>query len=166
MSLKQTLLRRASLADASALTRIYNEYTQDSNNYTWTERSTEQTSYWLMDIMQQGFPVYVAVVDGEIAGYGALTPFHVLEGYSKSASGVLYVSKLFQRSGCGRLLGQKLIDEGRAMQLKTILAGMNSLNKASIGFHKQMGFTEAGVFKSIGHCNGVFYDDICMQFIY
>ena len=158
-------IRPAVSADAPAMAQIYNRELQSDapTNYATEPQTGESRRNWLEGLQERGYPVWVAEQDGQVVGFGALTPFHPLPGYRFTVTGSLYVDAPLRRTGIGKALGQALIKAGRSLGYHTIIAGINSENRASIALHEGFGFEQVGYFRGIGFKDGRRYDDVCLQ---
>jgi phosphinothricin acetyltransferase len=56
-----------------------------------------------------------------------------------------------------------LLHEAAERKISSILAGISSLNSASVAFHKKRGFQECGRFQKIGRKWGQDFDVVWMQ---
>ncbi len=159
-------IRPAELSDAKRIAEIYNESLKRgmANNEVHPQTS-EQRESWLASLIAKDFPVFVAEENNEVCGFCALTPFHPLQSYRFTVTGSIYVAQSHLRRRIGHTLALRVIDEARHKNFHTIIAGIHSLNEASIAFHKALGFRQAGLFKEIGCKDGKWYDDVCMQLI-
>ena len=161
-----TIIREARLEDATAIAVIYNAAMGDgAANYETRLHDGDERRAWLARLVEQGYPVMVGTVAESVVGFGALTPFHIVSGYRFTVSGSLYVAKDYRAQGVGRLLGGALLEAARSRAYHTIVAGINSANSASIRLLETFGFTQVGYFKEIGHRDGRWYDDVCLQLI-
>lgn len=159
-------IRSATKLDATEISNIYNfEVNHSLNNYAEQIEKVEDRQEWIESLQKRDYPVLVAEKSGLVIGMGALTPFHPLSGYRFTATGSLYVAHDHRRSGAGQALGRHLIEAARKKGIHTIIAGINAQNEASIEFHRSFGFEKVGHFKQIGHKNGAWHDDVCMQLI-
>lgn len=162
-------LREAAETDIGAITSIYNEaVSEGQSNYAATaEREDERRGWWL-EQQRAGLPVLVAALGGapdSVVGFGALTPFHRLEGYRFTVTGQLYVASRARQRGVGRRLAARLIEMARHKGLKTIIAGIHAHNRPCIDLHLSLGFKHVGYFEQIGFKNGRWHDDVCLQLI-
>lgn len=105
---------------------------------------------WFTDKQQNNFPVIVAVVNGQVAGYGSYAWLKPKEGYKYCAEHSVYVSDEFQGQGIGRSLLTALISEAKLRNIHTMIGVIDADNTASIQLHEQLGFTEAGYLTQAG----------------
>ncbi|RYG06048.1 MAG: N-acetyltransferase family protein, partial [Chitinophagaceae bacterium] len=67
--------------------------------------------------------------------------------------------------GFGKQLLDPLIQSARALNMHTIIAGIEASNKESIGLHEKFGFREVANFKEVGFKFGRWLDLIFLQLI-
>ena len=161
------IVRPAVIGDAAAIAEIYNiEVEGAETNYASQRETVESRAGWISGLKEKGFPVLVAEdVEGQVVGFGALTPFHPLAGYRFTVTGSLYVHANCRGKGVGKILAESLLKAAKKRDVHSIIAGINSNNEASIQLHRSMGFQQVGHFKEIGFKNGKWHDDLCFQLI-
>jgi len=159
-------IRGAESKDVFRLVAIYNhEVSQSQSNYESRLQTFEERSLWLDNLLVRGYPVRVAELDGEVIGFGALTPFHPLTGYRHTVTGLLYVDHQHRRTGVGSSLVEALIVEAKRRQFHSIIAGVNSANEPCLSLMARFGFERVGYFREIGRKGDKWFDDICLQLI-
>lgn len=87
---------------------------------------------------------YVAVEEGKLVGWIAVSPTSSRPAYSGSVEVSIYVDDSCQRNGVGYELMMHLIDAARVNGIWSLYAAIFSVNSASIEFHKKCGFREIG----------------------
>jgi len=105
----------------------------------------------------------VALQDGEVVGWAALSPVSsrcVYEGVTENS---VYVADSAQGRGVGRALLEELIARSERDGIWTIQAGVFPENEASIELHKRCGFRVVGVHERIGKHHGVWRDVVRME---
>ncbi len=80
--------------------------------------------------------LYLAYVEGEVAGCVALRPFDNMNGEVKR----LYVRKQYRKCGVGRYLMNVIIDDARQIGYDTLLLDTLSSMKAAIRLYENLGF--------------------------
>ncbi len=84
----------------------------------------------------------LALVDGALAGCGALRALADVDYANACEMKRLYVRPAFRRFGLGRLLAQALIDEARRAGYSTMLLDTLDDMESARGLYATLGFTE------------------------
>jgi len=103
-------------------------------------------------------PWLVAELDGTLAGYAYASAHRERASYRWAADVAVYVASASHRRGVGRELYRSLLSLLARQGLRTACAGITLPNSASVGLHESLGFTQAGVFRSIGYKLGSWRD--------
>ena len=83
---------------------------------------------------------YIAIIDGHVAGWAALTPVSGRCVYAGVTEVSVYIHEYYRGKGLGRALLQKLIDESETNNIWTSQSGIFPENTASIALHEKLGF--------------------------
>jgi L-amino acid N-acyltransferase len=157
------LLRPATLQDVPGMTEIYNEAILSTTAHYYAEpKSLDERIRWFHDHGDR-HPIYVAEKDGHILGWASLTRWSVYPAFEDSAESSFYIHREHRGKGLGKALLKKVIQEGEAKGLHTIVARILDGNPASIRIHEQLGFTHTGVIREIGKKFGRYIDLVLMQ---
>lgn len=113
---------------------------------------------WFEDKIKKDIPVWVAEVDGQIAGFASYGPFRAWQAYKYTIEHSVYVHPNFRRRGIAKILLQKLIDDVQQKSIHAIIAGIDADNAGSISLHRQFGFEETAHFKQVGYKFGKWLD--------
>ena len=100
---------------------------------------------------------------GEIVGWAALSPWRDRSAYRFSVENSVYVRHDLHGRGIGSGLVADLIERGRAAGLRTIVAGIDAEQPASIALHERFGFETTGHMKQVGYKFGRWLDVVFMQ---
>lgn len=152
-----TVVRDAVEADLPAVVDIYNGYLA-TTTAAWSEipQTIEERVAWYRDRIGAGFPVLVAVDDGdpdEVVGftsYGTFRGAGMWPGYRHTAELTVFVTEDRCAGGVGRLLLEALVERARAGGIHVLVAGIDADNIGSIRFHERMGFTEVARMPEVG----------------
>lgn len=106
---------------------------------------------------------FVAVDDGAILGWVALSPVSGRCVYAGVAEVSVYVGEKARGKGVGDLLLKKAIEESEKHNFWTLQSGIFPENTASIKLHERNGFRTIGYREKIGQMNGVWRDTILME---
>ena len=105
----------------------------------------------------------VAELDGEVAGWAALSPASERCCYKGVAESSVYVAAEARGRGAGRELLEELIRRSEAAGIWTLQAGIFPENKASLRLHLVCGFRLVGVRERLGELNGVWRDVLLLE---
>lgn len=159
-------LRPAELKDVKEITEIYNEAILNSTATFDTEPKTvEEQTVWFQS-HDEKHPVIVAELRGEVIGWASLSPWSDRPAYSITSEISIYVKAGFRNEGYGKKLMDKIIYDGEAAGLHSIIARIGGENEISIRLHEAYGFKHIGVMKEVGEKFGMILDVHMMQKIY
>ena len=156
-------IRLATASDLTAINDIYNHYVHESTS-TYQERPEpiESRHQWFAR-HGNAHPVTVAEVDGRVVGWGALSPFHARSAYRFTVENSVYVAADHHRQGIGDALLADLIVRARAIGHRTIIAGIDGDQMASVAIHAKHGFVRAGELREVGFKFGRWLNVVYMQ---
>ena len=158
-------IRLARSGDLAAINDIYNYFVLHSTcTYQEEPESTESRRAWF-DRHGLKHPVTVAELDGRVVGWGALSPFHARSAYRYTVENSVYVDHQHHRSGFGDGILADLIVRARALGHRTIIAGIDASQDASIAIHGKHGFTKVGNLAQVGYKFDQWLDVVYMQLI-
>jgi L-amino acid N-acyltransferase YncA/protein-tyrosine-phosphatase len=100
----------------------------------------------------------VAIRDGDVVGWSALSPVSDRCVYEGVAEGSVYVAEAGRGQGVGRALLEELVRRSEAAGVWTIQAGIFPENAASIRLHESVGFRVVGIRERLGKQHGVWRD--------
>jgi len=159
----QVEVRLARAGDAEATMAIYNaEVTGSTVTFDLVPRSLEEQRSWLAG-HAGAHPAIVAVVDGEVVGFGSLSPYRSRPAYSTSVEDSVYVRADRRGLGCGRVLLEELVALATAHGFHTVIARIVGGHEASIAMHRACDFNLVGVEREIGRKLGRWLDVVVMQ---
>jgi len=142
--------RVATPADAAAINAIYNHYVRTSTaTFQLDEETTEERAEELRT-RPPNQPMTVLESDGQIVGWGALSPFRSRCAYRDTIELTIYVHPDYHRRGLGRVLLQDLIDRAESLGYHSLLAVSCDESIGSIGLFCSLGFEEAGRLREVG----------------
>lgn len=152
--------------DIPEILEIYNDIILKTTAiYQYEPHTLEMRKEWFRIKQQQGFPVFVAEENKRIIGFSTIGPFRNWQAYKYSVENSVYVSSEQRGKGVGKLLLAPLIDAAIAMEMHTIVAGIDATNEVSIRLHKSFGFEEVAKFKQVGYKFGKWLDLTFLQLI-
>ncbi len=159
-------IRAYKTEDTQAILEILNYNILHSTSlYDYDIRSYEQQKAILEDKLNKGFPVIVAELNGDVAGFGMYSEFRFREAYKFTVEHSVYVNENFQGKGIGKLILQELIDLARKQNIHTMIAVIDSENEKSVEFHEKFGFETVGIFKECGFKFDRWLNTVFMQLL-
>jgi L-amino acid N-acyltransferase YncA len=151
-------LRFASLRDAAAIAAIYAPIVEQ------TAISFETVAPDAAEIGRRiantpaDKPYLVAEIDGRVAGYAYASGVRGRAAYRFGAEVTVYVAEDARRHGVGRRLYGALFALLRRQGYRRAFAGIALPNDGSVGLHRALGFTAAGVWHAAGLKFGAWHD--------
>ena len=144
-------IRDATEADMGAVADIYNHAVAHTTAI-WNEKEVDVANRiaWLADRRRVGYPVLVAIEDGEIIGYASFGDWRAFDGYRHTVEHSVYVRPDQHGKGIGKALMLALIDRARQIGKHVMVAGIEARNIGSIALHEKLGFTNAGTLAEVG----------------
>lgn len=158
-------IREAAIQDAPRIADIYNDAVLNSTaSFDLEPKSVEEREQWL-EARSASHPVLVAEHDGEIIGWGALSPYSDRAAYAATAEVSVYIDRAFRRRGVGQALTEALIERARSAELHVLLARICSENSASIEMVRKLGFSDAGTMHEVGRKFGRWLDVVTWEYV-
>ncbi|AWI26554.1 GNAT family N-acetyltransferase [Flavobacterium pallidum] len=159
-------IRNAATEDIPAILEIVNHSILFSTAiYDYEARTLQQQQDWFAEKKADGYPVIVAEIDGEIAGFGTYGSFRVKVAYQHTIEHSVYVSEEFKGRGVGKLLLAELIQLAKLGNYHVMIGCIDAENADSIGFHEKFGFEITGTLSEVGFKFGRWLDLVLMQLI-
>jgi L-amino acid N-acyltransferase YncA len=106
---------------------------------------------------------WVAVADGDVLGWAALTRVSARECYAGVVENSVYVAAAARGRGVGRALLARQVEEADAAGLWTLQAGIFPENETSIAMHLAAGFRRVGHRERIGRLAGRWRDTVLLE---
>lgn len=157
-------VRLAEERDGEAIRAIYNlEVTTSTVTFDLRPRTAADQAGWLA--ARSGAHVALVALgdDGEVAGFGSLSPWRDRPAYRTSVEDSVYVRRDRQGLGVGRLLLSSLLDAGTASGFHAVFARIVGGHEASIALHRSLGFDLVGTEREVGRKFGRWLDVVLMQ---
>lgn len=146
------MIRRAEEKDVKEMLDILNYYIVNSTAiYMYEAQSYEERLAWYRMKMEKGEPIFVYELEGKVVGYSTYGTFRPYPAYQYTVEQSVYVHRDYHGKGIGSELMQTIIEEAIKRGKKTIIAGINTTNEASIKAHTKMGFTYSGTIRNAGY---------------
>jgi L-amino acid N-acyltransferase YncA len=106
---------------------------------------------------------FVALADGRIVGWAALSPTSTRACYRGVAEHSVYVTEPARGRGVGRALMDALVASADAGGIWTIQTSVFPENEASVALHERVGFRVVGRRERIAELNGVWRDTLLLE---
>ena len=159
-------IRKAVLQDVEGILEIVNHSILNSTAiYDYDARNLEQQKAWFLDKENSDYPVIVAEIDNEIAGFGTYGQFRIKVAYQFTVEHSVYVSDKFKGRGVGKLLLSELIALAKNNGFHTMIGCIDAENFGSIAFHEKFGFNNNGTLHEVGYKFGRWLNLVMMQLI-
>ena len=156
-------IRKAALADLTAITEIYNEAILTTTATFDTEPKTlEERTQWF-SAHDERHPILVAVLDGRVVGWAAINAWSDRHAYDDTAETSFYVKSEFRRRGIGRQLKEATITEARRLKYHTLLDRVAEGSDESLHLNESVGFVRVGTMKEVGRKFGRLLDVHLLQ---
>jgi len=105
----------------------------------------------------------VAMENGEVLGWAALTPVSGRCVYAGVGEVSVYVAAAARGKGAGKKLLEALVVSSEQNGFWTLQAGIFPENTASVKIHEACGFRVIGARERIGQMNGVWRDTLLLE---
>ena len=159
-------IRPATRADLPAINDIYNHYVVHSTcTYQETPEPIEGREAWF-DRHGAAHPITIAEMDGAIVGWASLSPYHARSAYRFTVENSVYVDHRHQRRGIGDALLADLVHRARSLGHRTIIAGIDASQTASVAIHAKHGFEKVGHLRQVGFKFERWLDVVYMQLMF
>ena len=163
MNPSRCFIRAATAADLEAINQIYNHYVLHSTcTYQEVPETAEGRRLWFSS-HDAAHPVTVAEVEGYVAGWASLSPFHPRSAFRFTAEDSVYVDPNYQRQGIGSTLLKDLLSRAAKVNCRAVVAAIDSAQAGSIAVHARCGFEKAGQLRRVGYKFGQWLDVVYMQ---
>jgi L-amino acid N-acyltransferase YncA len=137
--MRSVIIRPATMADAPAITAIYNHSVLHSTaTYQEVPETEGDRCAWLAS-HGPAHPVLVAERGGHVAGWASLSPFHPRSAFRHTVESSVYIAESFHRQGLARALMHDLIGRARTVGHHVILAVISADQQPSIALHESLG---------------------------
>ena len=158
-------IRPAIAADLAFVTDIYAEAVSfGTATFELVPPDLAEMTRRFQALVDGGFPYFVAVLEGRVAGYAYAGPYRPRPAYRFTVENSVYLQPAIHGRGIGQQLLQRLIAECAARGFRQMIAVIgDSANAASIGVHSRCGFRMIGTHPNVGLKFGRWLDTVMMQ---
>jgi L-amino acid N-acyltransferase len=159
-------LARPTDHDAEATREIYNlEVTTSTVTFDLVPRSLDDQRRWIGARSGAHAVVVAEDADGEIVGFGSLSPWRDRPAYSTSVEDSVYVRRDYQGRGVGKTLLSELVRIGRAHGFHAVFARIVGGHESSVALHRSLGFEVVGTEREVGRKFGKWLDVVVMELL-
>jgi L-amino acid N-acyltransferase YncA len=152
--------RMASVADAEAIARIYNEGIVDRIGTFETEpRSVQQIEAWF----DGRHPIVVVEGGSEVVAFASTSAYRSRPCYAGIAEFSVYVARRRRGAGAGHIAMTALLKAAEAAGFWKLLSRIFPENTASRALMAKLGFREVGVYQRHGKLDGVWRDCVIVE---
>ncbi|HEY2615259.1 MAG TPA: GNAT family N-acetyltransferase [Chthoniobacterales bacterium] len=138
-------IRDAAEADLPAIVEIYNAAVRTRMATAQLDPvSVEERVPWFREHSSDSHPLWVAEIDGQVAGWLSFHSFISRCAYRGAAEISVYVSEKFQRQGVGRCLLEKAIAHSPSLEITALIGCIFGHNQPSLRLFQRSGFQRWG----------------------
>lgn len=149
-------IRDAVESDLPAIVEIYNATVPGRMVTADPEPvSVESRRAWFLEHDPDRRPLWVAEIDGEVAGWFSFEPFRKKPAYRATAEVSVYVAGQHRRKGIGRRLLGEAIRRSPGLGIKTLTGGIFAHNHPSIEFFEGFGFVRWAHYPRVAELDGI-----------
>jgi phosphinothricin acetyltransferase len=154
--LQGVIIRDAVEADLPAIVGIYNAAIRGRISTAQLEEvSVDQRLPWFHEHSPESYPLWVAEIDGQIAGWLSFHPFIRRQAYRGTAEISIYVHEKFRRAGLGRALLEEASARAPNLKINALVGCVFGHNASSLRLFERMGFERWGFLPRIADVDEV-----------
>jgi phosphinothricin acetyltransferase len=155
--------RLATLDDAAAITRIYNEGIEERIATFETEPRTVE--HMAAQLREKGdrYPTVVVERDGEIVAWAGFSGYRSRPCYAGIGEHSVYVAREARGAGAGLAALEALFAAAEERGFWKLLSRIFPENVASLALHRKAGFREVGVYRRHGKLDGEWRDCVIVE---
>lgn len=160
----EVIIRTATEADLPGILDIYNDAILHTTSvYDYKPHTLDMRTQWFIEQKKNDFPVFIAQLDGKIAGFASYGKFRLKAGYKYTAEHSVYIHPGFRKRGIGKLLLAKIIETAGEKGIHSLVGGVDAENLASIRLHEYFNFKVAGHLHEVAFKFGRWLDLIFLE---
>ena len=157
-------LRPANVADAEAITELWNYYIRETAvTFNSIEKSAETVREAILECRKDKRAFLIAENRGRLVGFCTYFQFRKGIGYEKTMEHTILAQPDVQGRGIGRGLMQRLFDHAHAEGVRSLWAGVSGDNPGGVAFHESIGFSNIARLPQVGHKFDRWIDLILLQ---
>ena len=129
-------------------------------------RTLAERQIWFDQHNVENHPLYIAEMDGCVAGYSSLSSYREKEAYKSTVELSIYISPDYRKRGIATALMEFILEEAKAdARTHSVVSVITAGNEASCKLHEKFGFTYCGTVPQVGMKFGKFQDIVTYSLI-
>ncbi|EOC4729513.1 N-acetyltransferase family protein [Staphylococcus aureus] len=145
------MIRCAKKEDLNAILAIYNDAIINTTAvYTYKPQTIDERIAWFETKQRNHEPIFVFEENGSVLGFATFGSFRPWPAYQYTIEHSICVDASARGKGIASQLLQRLIVEAKAKGYRTLVAGIDASNEASIKLHQKFAFKHAGTLTNVG----------------
>jgi phosphinothricin acetyltransferase len=156
-------IRPATLADARAITEIYNQGILSRQATYETALRVPADIEANLNAGFGGYPYLVAEIDGTVVGWASVSSYRPRECYAGIGEFSIYVHENARGKGVGKVLLPALIDAAEQAGFWKLLSRVFLFNHASRRLCASFGFREVGVYEKHAKLDDEWLDVVIVE---
>ncbi|KAI67873.1 GNAT family N-acetyltransferase [Staphylococcus aureus] len=146
------MIRCAKKEDLNAILAIYNDAIINTTAvYTYEPQTIDERIAWFETKQRNHEPIFVFEENGSVLGFATFGSFRPWPAYQYTIEHSIYVDASARGKGIASQLLQHLIVEAKAKGYRTLVAGIDASNEASIKLHQKFNFKHASTLTNVGY---------------
>ncbi|MBE0647895.1 MAG: N-acetyltransferase [Bacteroidales bacterium] len=156
-------IRLAKPTDWQAIIDIFNQGIDDGCNAFTSHISVESQKSWLELHDGKEYAIFVADVNGRIAGWITLSPYRKeRKAFGKTGETSYYIDRQYRNKGVGSQLMEFALKKASVYQMNTLMAFLLDINTYSVRLLEKYDFSLWGHFPGIAEVKS----GKCGQYVY
>ncbi|HIC2916287.1 TPA: N-acetyltransferase family protein [Staphylococcus aureus] len=145
------MIRCAKKEDLNAILAIYNDAIINTTAvYTYKPQTIDERIAWFETKQRNHEHIFVFEENGSVLGFATFGSFRPWPAYQYTIEHSIYVDASARGKGIASQLLQRSIVEAKAKGYRTLVAGIDASNEASIKLHQKFAFKHAGTLTNVG----------------
>ena len=154
------IARRATIDDAAAIARIYNEGIEERiATFETRPRVAADIEKWF----ESRYPVVVIEEDGEVIAFASTSMYRPRDAYAGIAEFSVYAARRARGKGAGRAAMEALFEAAREAGFWKLVSRVFVENAASRALLRSVGFREVGVYERHAKFDDVWRDVVIVE---
>jgi phosphinothricin acetyltransferase len=156
-------VREAVIQDVQKITEIHNQAIIDRESLLdITPHPLKERLAWFKSLSSKE-AVIVAEIENNVVGFCALQPWLLTEEFAHIGIPTIWIEKDFRAMGIGQKLGKKINTLARKRGYRKLMFFAYSFDREKMGYFRELGYKEVGVFKRHAKIKGKYVDVLTME---